>query len=77
MRVVASLPGSVYYLDPDLPASDRLSLKSNLTGPLVWQSPTLRCDGATARLKEGRHEITLRDPETGAHAETWIVVKAL
>ena len=77
MRVVAPLPGSVYYLDPDLPASDRLSLKSNLTGPLVWQSPTLRCDGATARLKEGRHEITLRDPETGAHAETWIVVKAL
>ncbi len=29
------------------------------------------------RLKEGRHEITLRDPESGAQAETWIVVKAL
>jgi penicillin-binding protein 1C len=77
LRVVSPLPGTVYYLDPDLPASDCLSLKSNATGALVWQSRTLQCDGATARLKEGRHEITLRDPHTGAAAETWIVVKAL
>jgi penicillin-binding protein 1C len=77
LRVVSPLPGSVYYLDPDLPQSDRLPLKSNAPGPLVWESATLQCDGKCARLKEGRHEITLRDPESGAHAETWIVVKAL
>ncbi len=77
LRVVSPLPGSVYYLDPDLPASDRLPLKSNVNGAFVWQSPTLRCAGGTAQLKEGRHAITLRDPETGAQAETWIIVKAL
>ncbi len=77
LRVVSPLPGSIYYLDPDLPQSDRLPLKSNASGPLVWESATLQCDGKCARLKEGRHEITLRDPESGAQAETWIVVKAL
>jgi penicillin-binding protein 1C len=81
LRVVSPLPGAVYYLDPDLPASDRLPLKSNATGPLVWESATLQCavasDGAFAQLKEGKHLITLRDPATGARAETWITVKAL
>ena len=77
LRVVSPLPGTVYYLDPDLPASDRLSLKGTGSGEPIWQSQTLQCDGATARLKEGRHEITLRDAKTGAEAETWIVVKAL
>jgi penicillin-binding protein 1C len=81
LHVVSPLPGAVYYLDPDLPASDRLPLKSNVPGPLVWESATLQCavaaDGAFARLKEGRHLITLRDSVTGGRAETWIMVKAL
>ncbi len=81
LRVVSPLPGSIYYLDPDLPQSDRLPLQSNAPGPLVWESATLQCafasGAAFAQLKEGRHLITLRNPATGAHAETWIVVKAL
>ncbi|MGH8091910.1 MAG: penicillin-binding protein 1C [Chthoniobacterales bacterium] len=81
LRLVSPLPGSIYYLDPDLPESDRLPLKSTGSGPLVWESATLRCavatDGPFARLTEGRHVIMLRNPATGAHAETWIVVKAL
>jgi penicillin-binding protein 1C len=81
LSVVSPLPGSVYYLDPDLPQSDELPLKANATGPFTWQSPTLECaskGGQTvARLREGRHQISLRNPQTGAQAETWIVVKAL
>lgn len=77
LRVVSPLPGSVYYLDPDLPQSDRLPLKSNASGPLLWESPTLQCADGTAHLTEGQHLITLRNPATGAHAETWITVKAL
>src|SRR5450432_398235 len=81
LRVVSPLPGTTYFLDPDLPESDRLPLKSNLRDDLVWESATLECTvdagGAFARLKEGRHAITLRDPMTGGRAETWIVVKAL
>ncbi len=48
LRVVSPLPGSVYYLDPDLPQSDRLPLKSNASGPLLWESATLQCDGKCA-----------------------------
>ncbi|MEO7166152.1 MAG: penicillin-binding protein 1C [Spartobacteria bacterium] len=77
LRVVSPLPGSVYYLDPDLLQSDRLPLQSNASGPHVWKSATLQCDDSFAHLKEGRHEITLLDPATGARAETWILVKAL
>ncbi len=77
LHVISPLPGAVYYLDPDLPASDQLPLKGSAPGPLLWESATLHCDGALAHLKEGRHEITLRDPASGAQARTWIVVKAL
>jgi len=81
LRVLSPLPGTTYFLDPDLPESDRLPLKSNACDELVWESTTLSCivdsGGAFARLKEGRHSITLHNPMTGARAETWIVVKAL
>jgi penicillin-binding protein 1C len=81
LSVVSPLPGNVYYLDPDLPQSDELPLKANGTGPFTWESPTLECGtkagGPVVYLREGRHEITLRNLETGARAETWIMVKAL
>ncbi len=77
LRVLSPLPGSIFYLDPDLPQSDQLQLKSNVTGPLIWESASLPCANGSAHLKEGRHRITLRDPATGAQADTWIVVKAL
>ena len=81
LSVVSPLPGSVYYLDPDLPQSDELPLKTDANGTFCWESPTLSCaakaGGTVAHLREGRHQITLRNSVTGAHAETWIVVKAL
>ncbi len=79
--VLSPLPGSTYFLDPDLPESDRLPLESNARDGVVWESATLPCavesGEAFARLRAGRHEIVLRDPATGARAKTWIVVKAL
>jgi penicillin-binding protein 1C len=81
LHVISPLPGTTYLLDPDLPESDSLPLKSSGSGELVWESATLPCtirrDGAFAQLKEGRHSITLRNPKTGARVETWILVKAL
>jgi penicillin-binding protein 1C len=81
LSVVSPLPGTVYYLDPDLPQSDELPLKTNAAGSLAWESPSLQCvarAGETVvHLREGRHQIILRDLRTGARADTWIVVKAL
>lgn len=81
LSVVSPLPGSVYYLDPDLPQSDELPLKTNAAGSLAWESPTLPCSAhageTVAHLREGRHQIFLRDLKTGAQTGTWIVVKAL
>lgn len=81
LRVLSPLPGTTYFLDPDLPESDRLPLQGNTRAGVVWESATLRCTVASgeafACLTAGQHAITLRDPVTGARAETWIVVKAL
>jgi penicillin-binding protein 1C len=82
LRVVAPLPGTVLYLDPDLPdRGNRLSLKTDGGAGLEWRSDTLRCDTnngqAFAILQEGRHQITVRDPATGAEAATWILVRSL
>ncbi|MEI7730799.1 MAG: penicillin-binding protein 1C [Verrucomicrobiota bacterium] len=81
LRLISPLPGTVIFLDPDLPGSgNRLRLKAEGQGSLSWHSSTLPCEtdelGTTARLSEGRHEITVRD-QTGATATTWITVKSL
>lgn len=82
LRVVAPLPGTVFYLDPDLPDNgNRLALKTDGGAGIEWRSDTLRCetnDGqAFAILQEGHHQITARNPATGAQASTWIVVRSL
>ena len=81
LRVVSPLPGTTYFLDPDLPESDRLPLRCNTSDRVVWESTSLKCSadssGAFVRVRVGTHSITLRDPISGAHAETWIMVKVL
>jgi penicillin-binding protein 1C len=82
LSLVAPLPGTTYYLDPDLPASSqRLSLKAQGTGPFSWESDSLQCQfepgGTFAVLLEGRHRLRVRNTTTGAMLETWILVKAL
>jgi len=81
-RILTPLPGTVYYLDPDLPASSRwIELKVQGAARVVWQSSTLECRSERGRLfvilAEGRHDLMVRDLATGTEAGTWIQVKSL
>jgi penicillin-binding protein 1C len=81
LRVLAPVPGTTFIIDPDLPTSRRAQLVA--TGPATteWKSDSLQCTGtgreAMAVLTEGEHRLSVVDPATGAHAETWIRVKSL
>jgi len=79
LRILFPPPGTTLYLDADLPGhGSRLAL--DVAGPadLEWHSDTLKLVGAgkqeVAMLVAGRHEIKVRDPASGAMAETWITV---
>jgi penicillin-binding protein 1C len=77
LHLVAPIPGTTFLLDPDVPTSLRVSLVATGSGPLVWESATLRCADGTADLTEGEHRIRVSDPATGERADTWIRVKSL
>jgi penicillin-binding protein 1C len=82
LRLLFPLPGTVLYLDPDLPGNGKkLVLKAQGKGFIHWNSPTLRCEvqngQAIAWLKEGRHELTASDSSTGGQTNTWVTVKGL
>jgi penicillin-binding protein 1C len=82
LRVIAPVPGTTFIVDPDVPTSEHVPLVASGAERLVWESATLRCgqeaDGRPcAFAAEGEHRITVRDPATGARAETWIRVKSL
>ena len=82
LRIVSPLPGTVFYLDPDLPDNGRrLRLRAEGLGELRWQSDSLECRSErgeqVALLSEGRHQLVVQEPRSGARMETWIVVKAL
>lgn len=76
------LPGTLYFLDPDLPADGQwLSLRAESVGAIEWGCHSLSQKTAHGhprlQLREGRHSISARDATTGQKAETWIEVKAL
>jgi penicillin-binding protein 1C len=80
LRILEPAPGALYYLDPDLPTKDqRLVLRAEATGQVEWSSPTLDCHAegtqVTIGLREGRHEIAVRDMVTGETGTTWIEVE--
>jgi penicillin-binding protein 1C len=77
LRIIFPLPGTIFYLDPDLPGQGRrVRLRAEEAENPQWRSDSLQLvrqeDGQVALLTEGRHRITVRDPLTGAQAETWI-----
>ena len=79
VRVVSPLPGTVYYLDPDLPPSSRqVRLRVNAASA-NWSSETLECvalDGDVfVHLQPGRHRLTAE--VGGRRLETWIEVEEL
>jgi penicillin-binding protein 1C len=80
LRILEPAPGALYYFDPDLQAKDqRLVLRAEATGQVEWSSPTLDCHAegtqVTIGLREGRHEIAVRDTVTGETGTTWIEVE--
>jgi hypothetical protein len=80
LRILQPAPGSRYFLDPDIPANaQRLVLSAESSGSVEWKSASLDCrmdgDKATVMLREGRHEIIVRDKTTGETASTWIDVQ--
>ncbi len=80
LRLLSPLPGSVFYLDPDLPSSSqRLPLR--IVGVAArWESSTLRIEsesgGSFVRLAPGRHTLRVTAPD-GRAQETWFDVRAL
>ena len=79
VRVLSPLPGTVYYLDPDLPPSSRqVRLRVNAASAR-WSSQTLKCvargGDVFVRLQPGRHRLTVE--VGGKRLETWIEVEEL
>lgn len=82
LRVLSPVPGTVFYLDPDLPDSARrIALHASGGRECRWESESLTLDRATglpqALLTEGRHRLTVHDLATGTRAETWVDVRKL
>ncbi len=81
LRILEPLPGTTFYLDPDLPEQGR-RVPLRVEGPkdLRWHSDTLKVeqenDRQIALLTTGRHQLSVWDPRTGDQAVTWIEVLA-
>jgi penicillin-binding protein 1C len=81
-RILSPVPGSVFYLDADLPADSRfVPLRTTADSMVHWQSPSLDFHSDNGQimveLSPGTHQITALDPETGARLSTQITVKRL
>ena len=76
VKVVSPLPGTVFYLDGDLPESSQW-IPLRATREVNWQSDSLQCEfrenGIYARLRPGRHRLTAR--VNGRQLKTWIDVE--
>lgn len=80
LRILTPLPGTVLFLDGDLPeTAQRLTLRA--TARCVWQCASLKFEdrnGQTeAHLAPGRHRLRAVDPKSTRSAETWIEVRRL
>lgn len=81
-RITYPAPGTIFYIDHDLPASSqKIPLRSDSKGALEWRSETLSIESdagaAKTTLREGRHQITARSPDSNEPAMTWIEVREL
>ena len=82
LRVLSPAPGTVFYLDPDLPDSARrITLQVNGGRDCQWESESLTFERIAgqfrALLTEGRHRLTVRDTASGTRAETWVDVRKM
>ncbi len=81
LRILQPAPGSIYYLDADLPPDSQwIRLQAEAAGEVQWSCPSLpfKTSNAGPRMliREGRHVINASDTASGGHASTWIDVKA-
>jgi penicillin-binding protein 1C len=79
IRILHPKPGTIYYLDPDLPAtSQRIRPHADAPGELKWHSETISIENSdpqpVIQLRAGRHTLTVTDTATGNCRETWIDV---
>ena len=78
LRIVSPAPGTTFIIDPDLPSSRHVRLVAAGSANAQWQSEFASVvEDGIAQLAEGEHHLSVIDPTTGAHAETWIRVKTL
>ena len=83
LRILSPLPGTVVYLDPDLPRrGSRLPLAANISAEhLTWFSDSLQIDSSSpaplAILSEGQHQLAVQDERTGKRAVISFEVRAL
>jgi penicillin-binding protein 1C len=81
LQVISPVPGTVFFIDPDLPGQGRRVRLQALGAKPEWKSDTLPVvkDGneTFTLLQEGTHRFTVRESETGQVRETWIEVKGL
>lgn len=82
LRVLYPAPGTVFYLDPDLPESARsITLQTSGGRHCRWESESLTFAHTNGQpqvfLTEGRHRLSVHSPTTGARADTWFVVRRL
>lgn len=80
LKLVAPAPGTVFFLDPDLPAEvQRIALKAETAQDVSWSSPTLECENdgtrTTVALREGTHAINAHAGDRSV--TTWITVRTL
>jgi penicillin-binding protein 1C len=82
LRLISPLPGTIFFIDPDLPQSSRaIPLRAEGGAELEWRSDSLDCRpgpaGPVALMQEGRHRLSVLSRETGQRTETWVLVKGL
>jgi penicillin-binding protein 1C len=81
LRITSPLPGSIYVVDPDVPSTSKIPLIANGGSRMEWRSESLTCRSETGRdfavATDGEHRITVTDPVSGRHAETWIRIRSL
>jgi penicillin-binding protein 1C len=82
LRILSPLPGTVFFLDPDLPRdSQHIALRAQGGGAVQWRSDSMECRVERGRPvavpKPGRHRLEVREPATGRTCGTWIEVRHL
>jgi len=81
LRILQPAPGSIYYLDADLPPDSQwIPLRAEAQGEVQWSCDSLSyktsATGPAMLIREGRHVILATDAATGRQSTTWIEVKA-